>query len=311
MALIVFAVLRIRAWIDTVQPTEEIGTEKIDAELGMSSYDVILPLMDENGYAVKQDIETILIFGNDPFANDRGSADSMSLLLSEKTGARVINCAISGSYMCEKDRDNVLAEPMDVFSPYYMSILTMFPDQVGDTFDEAQALLGDSLPSEFPAIRETLADLDLETVDLIVFMYDLSDFYMDHPLSVGEIEALEDTTSGNLRLAVNMFQKFLPSIRIICMSPYYNAFYDADGNLESAELHRTSEGQSPSDFAMSIGGAVQIHSTASFIDNYFGTINEDNYEKYLTDGVHLNSAGKEALVDRLVYAIKFFDYVEE
>ncbi len=311
VALIVFAIIRISTWINMIQPTEQVGSEKIEIESGTSSYDVILPLMDENGYAIKQDVKKILIFGNDPFALSRGDSDSMALLLSEKTGAQVINCAISGSYMCQSNADDVLATPMDVFTPYYMAALTLMPESVDETFDNAQTLLGDSLPAEFPDIRKTLSELDLGTVDLIVFMYDLTDFYMDHPLSVGEIDAKADTTSGNLRMAVNLFERFCPDIRIICMSPYYNAFYDENGNLESAELHRTSEGQSPSDFALSVGGAVQIHSTASFVDNYFGTINEENFEEYLTDGIHLNSAGKEALTDRLVYAIKYFDYVEE
>ena len=307
VALLIFAVLRIRAWINPVKPPTEVYSQNIDAELGVSTYDVILPLMDENGFGVKQDVKKILVFGNDPFASSRGDSDSMALLLSEKTGAQVINCAISGSYMCETSADDILSEPMNVFTPYYMSVLTLFPGEVNDTFDEAQALLGEALPPEFPDVRYALANLDLDSVDLIVFMYDLTDFYMDHPLSVGEIEAKEDTTSGNLRMAVNLFQKFMPGTRIICMSPYYNEFKDADGNPESAELHRTFEGQSPSDFAMSVGGAVQIHSTASFIDNYFGSINEENYSKYLTDGVHLNSEGRHLLIDRLVYAINYFN----
>ena len=56
---------------------------------------------------------------------------------------------------------------------------------------------------------------------------------------------------------------------------------------------------------------VQIHSTASFIDNYFGSINEENYSKYLTDGVHLNSEGRHLLIDRLVYAINYFNNSSE
>ncbi len=310
VALITFAILRVRAWIYTIQPPAEVYSEKIDAEFGEGSYDVILPLMDENGFAVKQDVKKILVFGNDPFANIPDSGSSMAAMLARKTGADVINCAVSGSYMCQSEAGNVLSDPMDVFTPYYMSVLTLFPEEVGETFDSAQQMLGSDLPPEFPAIRKALSELDLSTVDLIVFMYDLTDFYMDHPLSVGEIEAKEDTTSGNLRLAVNLFEKFLPDTRIICMSPYYNAFTDKNGDPESAELHQTSEGHTPSDFALSVGGAVQIHSTASFIDNYFGSINEDNYEDYLTDGIHLNEAGKELLTDRLVYAIKLFDREE-
>ena len=46
-----------------------------------------------------------------------------------------------------------------------------------------------------------------------------------------------------------------------------------------------------SDVAMDCG--------VSFIDNYFGTINEDNYQEYMTDHLHYNNAGREKLAERI------------
>jgi hypothetical protein len=103
VALITFAILRVRAWIYTIQPPAEVYSEKIDAEFGEGSYDVILPLMDENGFAVKQDVKKILVFGNDPFANIPDSGSSMAAMLARKTGADVINCAVSGSLQISGD----------------------------------------------------------------------------------------------------------------------------------------------------------------------------------------------------------------
>ena len=41
----------------------------------------------------------------------------------------------------------------------------------------------------------------------------------------------------------------------------------------------------------------------SFIDNYFGTINEDNYKEYMRDYMHVNQAGREKLADRIAAII--------
>ncbi len=41
----------------------------------------------------------------------------------------------------------------------------------------------------------------------------------------------------------------------------------------------------------------------SIVDNYYGTVNEDNYEKYLSDHMHLNDEGREVLAERISYII--------
>ena len=41
----------------------------------------------------------------------------------------------------------------------------------------------------------------------------------------------------------------------------------------------------------------------SFIDNYYGTINEDNYKEYMRDYFHLNEKGREKVADRIADVI--------
>ena len=41
----------------------------------------------------------------------------------------------------------------------------------------------------------------------------------------------------------------------------------------------------------------------SFIDNFYGSINEDNYLDYMTDYIHFNDAGHALLADRFVQCI--------
>ena len=63
------------------------------------SWDSILPLTDENGKMIVNDASNIVVFGNAPFADDRGSSDNLASLIAKETGATVYNCSISGSYL--------------------------------------------------------------------------------------------------------------------------------------------------------------------------------------------------------------------
>ncbi len=304
IALIVFAYFRIKGFLNPVTIDTEIEESAIEAY--EDNYDVIMPLMKKEGYIVKQDIKKILLFGNDPFAEDRDSEDGMAAMIAEATGAEVINCSISGTYASQTIVGEPLENPMDVYTPYYLCTLACFPDTFSEVVDEGGVLLGDAKPADADEVVETLKNIDLTQIDMVVFFYDLTDYYLDHPTYITEISKAEDTFSGNMYLAVNMLSVRYPNIRIICMSPYYNSFTDDEGNPISAELVKNSYG-TPGDYVLSEGGGVQIYTATSFIDNYFGSITQDNYENYLRDSKHLNQAGRELLVQRLYKAIHYYD----
>ncbi len=72
------------------------------------NYDTILPLMDaDNNPVYKQygEGDTILFFGNAPFADDRDSADNLVNMIQEMTGITAYNCSISGSYLAAEARE--------------------------------------------------------------------------------------------------------------------------------------------------------------------------------------------------------------
>ena len=45
----------------------------------------------------------------------------------------------------------------------------------------------------------------------------------------------------------------------------------------------------------------------SFLDNIYGTVNEDNADKYLKDHLHLNLKGRKQVAERFIYALEYFD----
>lgn len=297
VGLIVFAILRFNGFINKVTIDTEISQE--DLESYEDNYDIIVPLLDKDGYLVKQDVRNVLVFGNGPFAEDRDSENGMASLLSEALGgANVINCAISGTYATPLDNDNPLDNPMDVYTPFYLTSLMAFPGYVEDNIDAAPALLGDENPPDAAEVIETLKNLDPETIDIVVFFYDLTDYYLERPCFFDLESISAETFGGNVYYAVNMINSMYPHIRVICMSPYYNSFTDKDGNPVSAELKKNKWG-TPGNYVLAEGGGIQVFTPSSFIDNYFGSIDENNYKKYLSDERHLNQDGRKLLVERL------------
>ena len=49
----------------------------------------------------------------------------------------------------------------------------------------------------------------------------------------------------------------------------------------------------------------------SFIDNYYGTINEDNYHDYMYDYIHLNDEGRRLVASRISRVIGLAPGVEK
>ena len=45
----------------------------------------------------------------------------------------------------------------------------------------------------------------------------------------------------------------------------------------------------------------------SFVDNFYGTINETNADLYLLDHINLNVEGRKKLAEHFVYALQYYD----
>ncbi|MCR4617024.1 MAG: hypothetical protein K5669_02420 [Lachnospiraceae bacterium] len=304
IGLVAFIVLRFTNFINFVTIDKEISDEAIASYT--DNNDIVMPVLDKDGYILKRDVENILILGNGPFALDKDSKNGLAAMLADKTGANVINCALPGTYACQIDTENILTNPMDVYSPYYLAMYKAFPEAVSEQFDAAYKALGSDNPEGAKEVLDTLSSLDMSTVQVLVLFYDLTDYYMDHPRDSKDAALDEGSFGGNIYRTVHLFNAVYPEVRIIVMSPYYNPAKDDNGNEISAELVKNSYGN-PSAYVYAEIGTVQSICTASFMDNYFGSITEDNYTGYLnSDGRTLNKAGRELMTKRLVSFITAF-----
>lgn len=271
--------------------------------------DTILPLFDADGNPVYKEYgqgDTILVFGNAPFADDRNSDDNLANMLHDMTGATVYNCSVSGSYLAAEQLNlDASAAPSDIFSFYWLvSLATGFHDYTDAEFKKGIELLGDSAPPEAMEVYNTLTSLDLSTVDVAVVMYDGSDYLAGHPMYNDEDYTDITQFTGSTEAGIELLQVCYPNIRIIVMSPPYAFAVEDDGSYVSSDIKRYGWD------VLSTYVIKQYTSCSSksvtYVDNLYGTINEDNATDYLKDNLHLNSAGRKKIAERLVYALNYY-----
>lgn len=274
----------------------------------VDTLDNFIPLMDEDGNVVPIDYSdglTIVAFGNAPFADDRDAKNNLVSLIAEKTDATVYNCSVSGSFMAadQSDSYNSKKAPMDAYTFYWLACLACGYD-IASYYEYAAEALGSETPPEWEEVVETLTTLDFNTVDVITVMYDATDYLMAHSISDDTNVKNIATFTGNLVAGIEMFQQTYPHIRIIVMSPPYAYAIDDDGEYMSSDIKRYG-GEVLSSFCLlqsAICDIVQV----TFVDNIYGTITEDNADRYLADNLHLNVNGRKLAAQRFAEALFYF-----
>lgn len=291
LLIAIVSVYRLYRWnkgvpLDT--DTADVDTSQFDIE----ALDMILP-MDSSLLAGRVDdgVTTVLCLGNNPFTDDR-SDTGLSSQIASKTGAVVYDCAFPDSsaacrypiYNPEYTRDH--------FNLYY--VMECFRN---NEFTAIASIANDEPDPRYTEAVEIMKAVDMNEVDIIIIMYDSTDYNQgtpsDNPANPYDVTAF----TGGLRTTINNIKSTWPYIRIFVMSPTYAQYMDEDGSLHNGTTMDLGNGTlnhylvKESDAAMDCG--------VSFIDNYFGTINEDNYESYMSDYMHYNDAGREKLADRI------------
>ena len=271
-----------------------------------NSLDNIVPLLDEDGGIISYDYSdgfNIVAFGNAPFSDDRNSKDNLANLIAERTGATVYNCSVSGSYLAaESIPFDASVSPMDAYCFYWLSVVACGIDN--NYYNIAAEALGDKIPPEATGVIETLKSIDFGTVDAIVVMYDASDYLMGHFMNNEENYTDPHCFTGNLAAGIELFQNIYPHIRIIVLSPAYAFAIDENGEYVSSDVQRYGHDVLSSYSILEYGACYFLNVT--FVDNLYGTINEDNAVEYLTDNIHLNLSGRRAIADRAADAILFY-----
>lgn len=279
---------------------------KNEVEMQDDTLDSIFPLLDQDGKKVAmKEHPTIMFFGNDPFALDRDSEDGLVNLIQKQTGGKVYNMAISGSHLSSQGSANYTeASPYDSFSLYWMLVYLAYK-HIWVDYHDLPALWNGNYPKEFDEVLSIMDTVDMSTVDVIAIMYDGQE-YLDGVLPYNDDNFTDiNTFNGNLEASLELLQAEYPHIRIIVMSPTYAYALEEDGSFVSSDLKAYRDNYVLSSFVQREGFSATSHGV-SFIDNFYGTVTEDNAHQYLEDHIHLNQNGRQLVADRFVKALYYY-----
>lgn len=305
LVLIVFlAVNRIRNFGNVQNLSDYEGNQDLEV------LDHILPLIPKDGVEVVDDGQTTIVaFGNSPFADDRDSEDNLVNMIEEMTGATVYNCSVGDSYLAAENPTLAIETAhKDAFNFYWLT--TAFCLRNNDylyewIFDELEG----ELPADGLEAYETLMNIDFTTVDVIVLMYDGSDYLAGHGMYSDENDTDIQTFTGNMCAGIDLIHELYPHIRIIVMSPTYAFAINDDGEYVSSDQVIYNDQDVLSTYVIKQFGYAYDREV-TFVDNIYGTITEDNAEAYLTDNIHLNVDGRKKVAERFVYALTYYDVAE-
>ncbi len=242
-------------------------------------------------------INTIVCLGNAPFSDERGSA-GLAEKIGEKCDATVYNCAFPDSYLSMKYTEYTDSYPQDAMSLYLVTASLCGQDF---TLMEHAAGLAEDAQGTKEAL-DTLKSVDFSVVDMIVIMYDLSDYMDGRPVMDENNDINLITWNGALNASIRLIQQTYPHIRIVVLSPAYGQYTDGNGNPVNPDTEDLGNGTLPDYVLHEID--VAMANGVSILDNYYGSVTENQAEECLTEGYRLNEAGRERIAQR--FAEKIF-----
>ena len=291
LAVIAFSVFKLVKWN---QGTAELDqTETGSMEIEVLDQIFLLPEANREGHEY-DDEETILFLGNDAITHMQGD-DGVCNKVAQKLGATVINCGFPSSCVANKNANFYDGDAIDAFS--FINVANSIAS--GD-YSLMEQNAGKFDNGTYQASINNLKSLDFNKVDTIVIYYNAQDYLngrigMDPNNDVNPI-----TYRGALNAGIKALQEKYPFIRIVCMSFTMCYGYDSTG-MVSGDRVDLGNGKLTTylQFMIDISGERGV----SFVDNYYGTIDEDNADQMLTDIIHVNEACNEHIAQHFVEAI--------
>lgn len=273
--------------------------------------DYYMPLLTEEDPAVASDGElNIVAFGNAPFADDRDSEDGLLNMISKMTGADIYNCSVGDSYLAaEGPTLSADIAPMDAFNFYWLTTACCLRNN-DFVYQDIFESLGDQMPEDGLEAYRTLMDIDFEKIDVVVLMYDASDYLDGRNMYSDENDTDIQCFTGNMCAGIDLLQATFPHIRIIVMSPTYAFAVKENGEYVSSDQYVYNDQDVLSTYMIK-QFQYSYDRAVTFVDNLYGTIHEDIADEYLTDNLHLNVEGRRLVAERFVTALEYFDSKEQ
>lgn len=175
------AVYRLVRWNKGVDINElNADLEEIDpSEFDVETLDMIIP-MDASALEGREDdgVTTILCLGNNPFTDERGD-NGLCSLIEKKTDSVVYNCAFPDSSAACKYPTYNPEYTRDHFNLYYVTECFR-----NNEFTAITSIAGDEPDPGYMESVEVMKTVDMDQVDVILIMYDSTDYNMGTPPTI-------------------------------------------------------------------------------------------------------------------------------
>lgn len=290
---VIFGITIIRLLVWNMGKRSEYDPNEDTTEFDVEVLDYILPpdpaLMEGHTAPADDGVTTILALGNNPFADDR-SNKGLAELIAKETDSVVLNCAFPGSSIAMKNAEYQNSYPLDGLSLYWTAAAL-----INQNYDLMNAVVPDLNSESATAALETLKNVDLNTVDHLILLYDMQD-YIGKRIVYDESNLKNlNTVYGALNATIQLFQENYPHIRIYVLSHPYGSFVDGDGTAYDGDTDDLGNGTLVDYLNWEL--EVCRSNGVSFIDNYYGAVTVED-GSCLTDGFHLNNKGRKRIAER-------------
>ena len=292
--IVIFCAVKLYIWNKGVPSDYDPNRQTTDFDT--EAMDYIIPLAPDKLEGREDDgVTTILCLGDDPFSLDQGPG-GLAEQIAAKTGATVYNGSFTGTTMAVQFEDYNDGYILDAFA-----FVNVAKSLASGNFDLLSTAASYSFDQAFPQTVSTLESIDMNTLDMICIMYDGSDYINKRPCEDPNHPNNPQTYTGALRSGIQAIQEAWPHIRIVVMSHTFCHNVNAEGNFENGDRVDLGHGTLSHYLQKELDTTSELG--VSFIDNFYGSINEDNYLDYMTDYIHFNDAGRELLATRFAECI--------
>ena len=290
--VVVFTAYKLIRWNAGTAKTEGV----VEGDFSVEVQDQVFLLPDDKKALHEDDgVETILFLGNDIltyYSDENGFVEKVAA----KTGANCINAGFPVSTVALRNATFDPVYPKDAFS--FVNVSKAIVDRDFSLLHEYAKSFEDYTYDQHTA---TLEALDMNTVDTLVIFYDAQD-YTSRRIGMNPGDDSDPVTySGALYSGIKAIQEKYPFIRIVCMSFPMCYAYDDAGQLVNGDMYDFGNGRLTTyyQFMMDVSGATGV----TFIDNYYGTIDDDNSSEWLLDNIRVNAACNEHMAQHFVNVI--------
>lgn len=224
---------------------------------------------------------------------------SIPAQLERGLGKSVFNGSFGGTCISRIDSEHRLTRAIDSFS-----LAGLTKAVAADDFGVQQtARIRESNTEYFADTVDGLEKIDFSSVELVIIMHGLNDFYESVPIYNEEDPLDEYSFTGALRSSLLALRQANPNMRILLVTPTYT--WHLYSGL-TCEEYNGGNGIQEDYVQAEIEVAEELG--VELIDVYHGLYPHEKWEDwelYTFDGLHPNEAGRELLTDIIC------DYLKE